>query len=503
MAYRLAASKHRLSARRRRRSGRSTRLPAGDVFGGLNSGNTAVWNTPFGRTVHRDRQPLRLRLPADDHRHLDQRQQDLRPGRHVPRRDRLRRSAASSRASPGAYLGDTAAAVYSGAPQRHFARALPPRRPSRAVPYPITVAQGTFTVSRRLRARPQLRGQADGRPAGDRPIPSPMPARPTEPPRRSAQRHLSGVLSGDTVDPTVGAFSGSDAGRAGSANAGRRLFRGGDGAFQPQLCHRPFRKLARDAHDRPAGGDLQRRQRNLDLRNDADPRPGDAVRRASRRCGRSRPSAPFSAQSRFALNPLTPVGQYAELVTAISNPNYRIAPAPNFPGVLTSPPRPPIPELRRSRVPARPDADQQPGAERSPTSAESSRCSRISAVDCNEPPSLPDPNRYSDPDAALRAISQAMENYFRALPESDPDHDRRRARRLCRQAASLGAEIAAGAAQRSVDRRGGRSPGPGRPLADRGGRACCDRPSPPFTRRSPSSSRRIRKRAAASFATAT
>ena len=34
-------------------------------------------------------------------------------------------------------------------------------------------------------------------------------------------------------------------------------------------------------------------------------------------------------------------------------------------------------------------------------------------VNCNEPPSLPDPNRYSDPDAALRAISQSFENYFR------------------------------------------------------------------------------------------
>src|SRR5208283_4407208 len=32
---------------------------------------------------------------------------------------------------------------------------------------------------------------------------------------------------------------------------------------------------------------------------------------------------------------------------------------------------------------------------------------------CEEPPSLPDPNRYSDPDAALRAISQALDNYFK------------------------------------------------------------------------------------------
>jgi len=32
---------------------------------------------------------------------------------------------------------------------------------------------------------------------------------------------------------------------------------------------------------------------------------------------------------------------------------------------------------------------------------------------CEEPPPLPDPNRFVDPDAALRAISQSFENYFR------------------------------------------------------------------------------------------
>lgn len=39
-------------------------------------------------------------------------------------------------------------------------------------------------------------------------------------------------------------------------------------------------------------------------------------------------------------------------------------------------------------------------------------------VACNEPPSLPDPNRFSDPDTALRAISQSMENYFRQCQNS-------------------------------------------------------------------------------------
>ena len=34
-------------------------------------------------------------------------------------------------------------------------------------------------------------------------------------------------------------------------------------------------------------------------------------------------------------------------------------------------------------------------------------------VACDEPPPLPDPNRLRDPDQALRAISQSLENYFR------------------------------------------------------------------------------------------
>ena len=32
---------------------------------------------------------------------------------------------------------------------------------------------------------------------------------------------------------------------------------------------------------------------------------------------------------------------------------------------------------------------------------------------CEEPPSLPDPNRFADPEAALRAISHALDNYFK------------------------------------------------------------------------------------------
>ena len=54
-------------------------------------------------------------------------------------------------------------------------------------------------------------------------------------------------------------------------------------------------------------------------------------------------------------------------------------------------------------------------------------------VSCNEPPALPDPNRYSDPDKALRAISEVDGELLPALPESDAGDDRRRPRRLFRK----------------------------------------------------------------------
>jgi hypothetical protein len=121
----------------------------------------------------------------------------------------------------------------------------------------------------------------------------------------------------------------------------------------------------------------------------------------------------FSGALPVPLNPLTPVGRYAELVTAISNPNYRIAPAPNFPGILTitastanpAAPSDPgfLPGLTQINNPAQTEYDVGGYEQVLPHFT----------VNCDEPPSLPDPNRFADPDAALRAISQAMENYFR------------------------------------------------------------------------------------------
>jgi hypothetical protein len=105
------------------------------------------------------------------------------------------------------------------------------------------------------------------------------------------------------------------------------------------------------------------------------------------------------------LSPTTPVGRYAELVTAISNPNYRIAPAPNFPGTL---------------IISTSDSGQTPGLNviNSPTGTGYN----VGGFDellpefvtsCDLGPNLPDPNSFSDPEAALKAISQAVENFFR------------------------------------------------------------------------------------------
>ena len=100
-------------------------------------------------------------------------------------------------------------------------------------------------------------------------------------------------------------------------------------------------------------------------------------------------------------------------MTALSNPNYVIAPTGNAPGTLTVTPATVtlvtpfdpgfVPALTQINNPAQTESDVGGYEQVLPHFT----------VACNEPPSLPDPNRFSDPDQALRAISQAMENHFR------------------------------------------------------------------------------------------
>ena len=292
--------------------------PTGDFFNGLDSGNTAVWNTTLGEPV-----------TATGNRYIFA----LQPTITVTSGD-LAKSYGQDVTSlvaadftisglqpgvAGAFLGDSASSVYSGTPS--VASVGSAARASVAgSPYPIAVAPGSFAVSDNY----ALVLDSAGRLAID-PLPLTYAVADTSSifgvtPTIGPATLFGAVLSGDTVDPILGAFRG------------------------------------------------------------VTPVP---------------------------LNPFTPVGQYAALVTGLSNPNYIIGPGPNFPGVLTiiGAPFDPgfLPGLTRINNPAQTEYD---------VGGHEQVLPRFT-VACDAPPSLPDPNRFSDPDAALRAISQSLEDYFK------------------------------------------------------------------------------------------
>ena len=294
--------------------------PTGDVFNGLNSGNTAVWNTTLGEPVTATGnryifafQPTITITSTNDAKTY---------GQDVA--SRVATDYVISGLQPGvagAFLGDSATAIYSGAPSV-TSLGSPATAPVAGSPYEITVAPGSFTVSDRYALVLDSAGRLTVDPlAITYSVANSSSFFGTTPILGAAS--LFGVLPGDTVDPTVGAFLGA----------------------------------------------LQ-----------------------------------------IPLNPFTPVGQYAQLVTALSNPNYVIAPLGNSPGTLTVKPTTVLPfdpgflpGLTLINNPAQTEYDVGGYEQVLPHFT----------VACNEPPPLPDPNRFSDPDQALRAISQSLENYFR------------------------------------------------------------------------------------------
>ncbi len=161
-------------------------------------------------------------------------------------------------------------------------------------------------------------------------------------------------------------------------------------------------------------------------------------------------------------------------MTAISNPNYVIAPARNSPGMLT---------VKPDDVPAPFDPGFLPGLTQINNPAQTEydvggyeQVLPHFTVACNEPPSLPDPNRFSDPDQALRAISQSMENYFRRCQNPTQTTIADALDEYAAKLQSLRAATAAGVAQCSGDRRRRRKPRSRRAVTSRGRRrAASDR----------------------------
>src|SRR5271166_5795312 len=119
--------------------------PTGNVFGGLDSGNKAVWNTTFGQpvTAAGNRylfafQPTITVTSINDSKTY---------GQDVTSRFATDFVISSLEPGvPGAFLGDSVAAVYGGEPQVTSLGSLA-AAPVTGGPYPITVAQGSFTVS--------------------------------------------------------------------------------------------------------------------------------------------------------------------------------------------------------------------------------------------------------------------------------------------------------------------------------------------------------------------
>ena len=386
--------------------------PAGDVFNGLDSGNTAIWNTTFGEPV-----------TAAGNRYIFAFQPTI-----TVTSGNLTKAYGQDVTSlvaadftigglqqgvAGAFQGDTAGAVYGGTP---IVTSLgsPARASVAGSPYPITVAPGSFTVSDRYALALNSAGRLTVDPltitysvADARSIFGTTPI--------LGAATLFGVLSGDTVDPTVGAFTGS----------------------------------------------LQ-----------------------------------------VPLNPFTPVGQYLQMVTALSNPNYVIAASGNSPGTLTVAPTTVaflpfdpgfLPGLTQINNPAQTEYDVGGYEQVLPHFT----------VACNEPPSLPDPNAYSDPDVALRAISEAMENYFRRCQNPTQatiadalDAYAAKLQVLAPRLPPALRNIPAIIAQAAKRVRAA-------PHASRSRRRAASDGRCRFTRRSLSSSQRIRRRAAGRSATAT
>jgi filamentous hemagglutinin family protein len=383
--------------------------PANDVFSGLNSNNTAIWNTLVDQPVTAPGnhyifafQPTITVTSTNDTKTYGQ--------------DVTARVASDFVISglqpgvPGAFLGDSAAAVHSGTPSV-TSLGSPARASVAGSPYPITVAQGTFTVSDGYGLVLDSVGKLTVAPL---PITFSV-ADATSTYGTTATlgtATLFGVLPGDTVDPTVGAFSGTRGVAIGPRTPA--------GVYSQEVTalSNPNYTIAASGNT-PGALTIDPRTVTFSVADTSSifgtmpfvgpatlfgVLPGDIV---------DTTLGAFSGATPLPLNPLTPVGRYSVLVTALSNPNYRIAPAPNFPGVLTvtaatanpGAPSDPgfLPGLTRINNPAQTEYDVGGYEQVLPHFT----------VACNEPPSLPDPNRFSDPDQALRAISQSMESYFR------------------------------------------------------------------------------------------
>ena len=114
------------------------------------------------------------------------------------------------------------------------------------------------------------------------------------------------------------------------------------------------------------------------------------------------------------MTPSLPTGVYAERVTALSNGNYTIAATGNSPGDLTVSlyANTGLPPALINWAPSTAGGGIDLGYFENQLSATQNSC--------NFGADLPDPNRFSDPKAALQALSTSMEKMFELCQNMTP-----------------------------------------------------------------------------------
>jgi filamentous hemagglutinin family protein len=122
----------------------------------------------------------------------------------------------------------------------------------------------------------------------------------------------------------------------------------------------------------------------------------------------------FTGATPIALSPTTPVGTYAERVTAISNPNYSLAASGNTPGALT------IVTANVSTIaPSRFAAGFLPALVNGASDIGDLNFDRgadvellpVAATGCETSPALPNPKLFKDPVDAVKALSRAVKRF--------------------------------------------------------------------------------------------
>ena len=320
----------------------------------------------------------------------------------------------------GAYLGDTAAAVYSGTPfvssagsAANASATSPPVMQDPPPPYTITVANGTFTVGDGYALTLASTGKLTVNPATSLTITANDQSVTYGGALPMLTVTYSGFVAGDTAAslttaPTVTSATPSTANVGIYANTITA-----SGAVDPNYTI-TYLPGALTITPRAVTYTVANANSNFG----STPVVGAATLSGVLPGQVVTPTVGvFSAATPVALSPTTPTGAYTEEVTALNNANYVIAPVGNSPGELTiyGPVVDPgqLPGLTMISAPA--------GSGGSLLNSDDIEAQLLAGSSaCSNGSGLADPTRFSDPKTALLALATGMEKLFQSCQNVTP-----------------------------------------------------------------------------------